>query len=264
MTEVMGILNVTPDSFSDGGKHMGLDAALRQAEKMVSEGAVMLDVGGESTRPGAPEVDALEERRRTEPVVREIVRRFSVTVSIDTQKATVARAALDAGATWINDVSGGRDPQFAKLCSDYNAGIILMHMRGTPRDMQDAPSYPQGVGEEVYRYLAQRQRMFLEAGLMKEKIWLDPGIGFGKTLEHNLELIRHVDRFRDLGPVLLGTSRKSFLAKVLGDPMTPVADREAGTLASNLWAASRGVRMLRVHDVGPMVRALKTWEAIEG
>jgi dihydropteroate synthase len=261
---VMGVLNVTPDSFSDGGRFLAKDAALSHAEKLVSEGADIVDVGGESTRPNAPPVSLQEELDRVLPVVEAIAGEFPVRISIDSSKVAVAEAAVRAGATIINDVTAGRDPEMARLGAEHDVRFILMHMRGNdPRTMQNSPEYPRGVVSEVRFYLADRVRAFAEAGIEPERIWIDPGIGFGKTPDHNLELLRGLDSFAGVaGRVVVGTSRKSFLAHILGSVGAPMEQREAGTLASNLFAYTRGASVFRVHDVGAMKRALKTWEAI--
>jgi dihydropteroate synthase len=224
----MGILNVTPDSFSDGGRFLDKDRAVEHALFLIEQGADLLDVGGESTRPYAEPVDVDEELRRVVPVVTEICRRTSVPVSIDTYKSAVARAALDAGAEIIHDVTGLEgDPQMANLAAESGAGVCAMHMRGTPQTMQENPVYD-NVIEEVAAYLAGRRDALVSAGVAKERICLDPGIGFGKTHEHNLALLAASRRFHALGcPLLLGPSRKAFIGKVLDDQR---ADRTAGTI----------------------------------
>jgi dihydropteroate synthase len=260
---VMGVLNVTPDSFSDGGQFLDLESALRHASRLVGEGADILDVGGESTRPGAPEVSLQQELDRVLPVVEAIAAEFPVQISIDTSKSAVAEQAARLGATLINDVTAGSDPAMARIGAEYDVHFILMHMRGNPRTMQSQPEYPRGVVHEVRFYLADRVRAFTEAGIGPDRIWIDPGIGFGKTLEHNLELLRDLDSFHGVAErIVVGTSRKSFLSGVLGAPGLPMEAREPGTLASNLWALTKGASVFRVHDVGAMKRALKTWEAI--
>lgn len=260
---VMGVLNVTPDSFSDGGEFLTPEAALRQANVMFTDGADIIDIGGESTRPGAPEVSLQEELDRVLPVVEAIASEFPVEISIDTSKPAVAEAAVRLGASIINDVTGGSDPQMARIGAEHDVGFILMHMRGNPRTMQADPEYPRGVVHEVRFYLADRVRAFAEAGIDSERIWIDPGIGFGKTAEHNLELLRDLDSFHGLaGRIVVGTSRKAFLSHILGEASLPRAAREPGTLASNLWAFTKGASVFRVHDVAAMKRALKTWEAI--
>jgi dihydropteroate synthase len=247
---IMGILNVTPDSFSDGGKFLAVDAALAHAGLMIEEGADIIDVGGESTRPGAPEVGEAEEIARVIPVISEIVRRYpGVPISIDTMKSAVARAALGAGATMVNDVSGlAHDPALAREAAAGDAALVVMHMRGTPRTMQRNPVYVDVV-RDVHTVLAAAIAAARAAGVVR--VVVDPGIGFGKSLEHNLELIRSIDRFADLGaPVLIGVSRKSFLGALLGG--APAERRLHGTAAAVALAVARGADILRVHDVAAM------------
>lgn len=260
---VMGILNVTPDSFSDGGMYLRREDALKHAERMVDEGADIIDVGGESSRPGATPVMLQEEIDRVIPVIEEIRRRTGVRISVDTTKPEVAEAALSAGATLINDISGGVDIRMADLAKRDGIEIILMHMRGTPVTMQIQPFYPRGVATEVRDFLEERVRAFAEAGVAREKIWLDPGIGFGKTVNHNLELLCKVEKFKsEGGRVVVGVSRKSFLGQLLGGSHIEYEDRESGTVAANLWAFSRGANVFRVHNVADTKRALKVWEAL--
>jgi dihydropteroate synthase len=258
--KLMGVVNVTPDSFSDGGQYLDPSAAIAHGKKLLDDGASILDVGGESTRPGAVEVDASEELRRVEPVVAALAR--EATVSIDTSKATVAEAALDAGASIVNDVTALRgDPAMAALCAERGVGVVLMHMPGNPRTMQDDPSY-EDVVAEVKGFLSERMEAAVAAGIEEERIWLDPGVGFGKTLEHNLELLRRLCELRDLGrPLVIGTSRKSFIGKVDG---SDVEDRIGGTIASSVLAAAEGADVLRVHDVAEMAQAMRLAEAILG
>ncbi len=260
---IMGVLNVTPDSFSDGGKFVGLEAALRQADKLVTDGATILDVGGESTRPGSEPVSLEEEKQRVLPVIEALKSRHSVLISIDTYKAQIAKVAFSAGATIVNDISAGDDPAMADVVFGAKATALLMHRQGDSRVMQNDPHYPRGVVREVKELLTERVGRFVAAGTPQAKVWIDPGIGFGKKLEHNLELLRELKQFVGIGGRLaIGTSRKSFLARILGDVKTPMEDREAGTLASNLWAFSQGATVFRVHDVGAVARGLKTWGAI--
>jgi len=256
---LMGVVNVTPDSFSDGGRFLDPDAAIAHGLELVEQGADILDVGGESTRPGAEEVSAEEERARVEPVVRGLAA-AGHTVSIDTSKPAVAEAALDAGASIVNDVTALRgDPGIGGLCAERGAGLVLMHMRGDPRTMQEEPRYEDVVGE-VKAFLAERLEVAVGAGVAAERIWLDPGIGFGKTLEHNLELLRRLGELRELGrPLVVGTSRKSFIGKLDG---SEVGDRIGGTIASSVLAAAEGAAVLRVHDVAAMADALKVADAI--
>ncbi|MGE3759364.1 MAG: dihydropteroate synthase [Pseudobdellovibrionaceae bacterium] len=260
---LMGILNVTPDSFSDGGQFATLDQALAQATKLHLDGATIIDVGGESTRPGAAAVSVSEELERVIPVIEGIRKlKLPVTVSVDTSKFEVAEKAVAAGATIINDVTGGTDTRLPKLLIDSNATIIAMHMQGTPRSMQENPVYPDGVVAAVSRFLSQRVRAFREFGVTADRIWVDPGIGFGKTVHHNLDLLRHLTTFARIGgKLVVGTSRKSFLAHLVHDNQMEL--RHEGTVASNLWATTQGAGVLRVHDVAAMKRALVTWSAIQ-
>ena len=257
----MGILNVTPDSFSDGGLFLDPDAAVAHGRELAADGAEIVDVGGESTRPGAAEVSAAEEVERTAPVVAGLTA-AGIPVSIDTSKAAVAEAALDAGARMVNDVTAlNGDPALAALCADRDCEVALMHMQGTPRTMQENPTYGDVV-EDVRAFLAERIEVATAAGIDEERIWIDPGIGFGKALEHNLELLRRLGELRDLGrPILIGTSRKSFIGKLTG---RDVGDRLGGTIASNVLALRAGAEMLRVHDVREMREACLVAETILG
>ncbi len=260
-TLVMGILNVTPDSFSDGGRFLDPGAAVERARRMVEEGADLVDVGGESTRPGAEEVSEAEERERVVPVVRRIAREVGVPVSIDTSKASVAEAALAEGASIVNDVTALGDARMAGVVARARAGLVLMHMKGTPRTMQQAPTYGDLLGE-VASFLAERARRAAEAGVDPRAVWIDPGIGFGKTPEHNLALIARVGELASVGaPVLVGPSRKSFLGKVLD---LAVGDRLEGTIAACAVAAWNGADAVRVHDVKECVRALRVVDALRG
>lgn len=261
---IMGILNVTPDSFSDGGLYLSVDKALRRAEILVNEGANVIDIGGESTRPGSEEVSAKEEISRVIPVICALRANFPVRLSIDTRKAEVAKEALKHGATLVNDISGGRDPGMLPLIQSTGTEIILMHMQGNPGDMQKNPVYPQGVVSEVKKYLQDRVQTFVAAGCKRSQLWVDPGIGFGKTAADNLLLLKELGQFVGIGEKLvIGTSRKSFLAQIVNNPSLPFEERLAGTLASNLWAYRQGADVFRVHDVGEFKRALKTWTAIQ-
>lgn len=257
----MGVVNVTPDSFSDGGLFLDPALAIGHGEELAAQGAEILDVGGESTRPGAEPVGAEEERERVEPVVRALAG-VGHTVSVDTSKFSVAEAALDAGAAIVNDVTALRgDPDIGPLCAERGAGLVLMHMQGDPRTMQEAPTYDDVV-EDVKAFLAERLEVALAAGVGEERVWLDPGIGFGKTLEHNLELLRRLGELRELGrPLVVGTSRKSFIGKLDG---SAVEDRLGGTIASSVLAAAEGAAVLRVHDAAEMADALRVAEAILG
>jgi dihydropteroate synthase len=250
----MGIVNVTPDSFSDGGLFLDADAAIAHGRALLAEGAQILDIGGESTRPGADPVTIEEELRRVIPVT-EALAAEGATVSIDTTKAAVARRALEAGATIVNDVAAFRfDPELAALAADAGATCVLMHMLGEPRTMQVDPRYDEVVSD-VKAFLEERLAYAVSEGVAEDKVWLDPGIGFGKTLEHNLELIRRLDEIVAIGrPVVFGASRKSFLGKLTG---RQVDERLPGTIAANVIAHERGARVFRVHDVAATVDALK-------
>jgi dihydropteroate synthase len=256
----MGVVNVTPDSFSDGGLYLDPEAAVAHGRELVAQGAEILDVGGESTRPGAEEVSEAEELRRVVPVVEGLA--GVVTVSVDTSKLAVAEAALGAGASIVNDVTAMRhDPEIGALCAARGAGLVLMHMLGDPRTMQVDPHY-EDVVDEVKAFLAERLEAAVAGGVDEERVWLDPGIGFGKTLEHNLELLRRIGELRDLGrPLVIGTSRKSFLGKIDG---SPVDERLGGTIASSVLAAAEGADVLRVHDVAEVRQALKVAAAVLG
>ncbi len=258
--KLMGVVNVTPDSFSDGGLYLDSDAAVAHGEKLVRDGADVLDVGGESTRPGAAEVAEVEELRRIEPVVAALA--GAAAVSIDTSKLAVAEAALDSGASIVNDVTAlRRDPEMAALCAERQAGVVLMHMPGNPRTMQDDPRYDDVV-DDIRAFLAERIEAAVAAGVEEERIWLDPGIGFGKTVEHNLELLRRLAELRDLGrPLVIGTSRKSFIGKIDG---SEVDERLGGSIASSVLAAAEGADVLRVHDVAETAQAMRVAEAVLG
>jgi len=266
---VMGIVNVTPDSFSDGGRFLDVDAAVAHGIDLARQGADVLDVGGESTRPGASPVPADEELRRVVPVVERLSAATNVPVSIDTTKAVVARAALDAGATVVNDVSAGRlDPDILSVTAAAGAGYVAMHMQGEPRTMQAHPHYDDVVGE-VVDFLAGRIDAVRAAGVADGAIAADPGIGFGKTVEHNLRLLACLPALaeRVRVPVMVGTSRKTFVGKLLaragaasGD--LPVDEREEGTLATVVWAVERGASIVRVHDALPAARAIRLLDAL--
>ncbi|MEA2193539.1 MAG: dihydropteroate synthase [Solirubrobacteraceae bacterium] len=250
---VMGIINVTPDSFSDGGVSLDPDAAIAHGHELVAQGASILDVGGESTRPGAEPVSAAEELRRVVPVI-EGLAAAGARLSIDTSKAQVAAAALDAGASIVNDVTALRgDPLMAALVAERGCDVCLMHMLGEPRTMQRDPVYDDVVFD-VRAFLAERLDFAREHGIAEGRVWLDPGIGFGKTVDHNLELLRRLDELVALGrPLVVGTSRKSFLGAITG---RPTGERVAGTLATNVLALARGARIFRVHDVAEACDAL--------
>ncbi len=258
---VMGIVNVTPDSFSDVGRAMTAEGAVAHALRLVEEGADLLDLGGESSRPGAGPVPLDEELRRVVPVVEALALRVNVPISVDTTKAEVARQALQAGASIINDITALGDPELPRVVAETGAGVVLMHMAGTPRTMQHNPLYDDVV-REVRDYLARRADEVEARGIPRARIALDPGIGFGKTLEHNLLLLRNLDQFATLGcAVLIGASRKGFLGALTG---RPVHGRAMASVVSSLAAATRGAAVLRVHDVGSMVDAIKVWTALRG
>jgi len=266
---LMGIVNVTPDSFSDGGRFLQAEAAIAHGLKLIADGAQIVDIGGESTRPGAEPVSAAEELRRVRPVIEGIAAvadRSAGTgaqISIDTSKASVAGAALEAGATLVNDVTALRgDPQMASVVAQSGAGCCLMHMLGEPRTMQKEPRYGDVV-DEVKAFLLARLEFAVGEGIAEDRVLLDPGIGFGKTLAHNLELLRRLGELVELGrPVVIGTSRKSFLGRLAGAPES--SQRLAGTLATNVLALERGASVFRVHDVAPAREALTVAAATLG
>jgi dihydropteroate synthase len=255
---IMGVINVTPDSFSDGGRYLDPGVAIEHGLELSAAGAAILDVGGESTRPGAAPVPAEEELRRVVPVIEGLRAGVAsdVQISVDTSKASVAQVALDAGATFVNDVTALRaDPGMAGVVAGARVDCCLMHMLGEPRTMQIDPHY-EDVVAEVTAFLEERMAFAVAAGIAEERILLDPGIGFGKTLDHNLALLAHLDKLVALGrPVVIGTSRKSFLGKLTGRP--DADDRIAGTISSCVLAYERGARVFRVHDVAPVDDALK-------
>ena len=261
--KVMGVLNATPDSFSDGGRFEDLEAGLRHARALIAQGADILDVGGESTRPGAQPVTAEAEIARVVPLIAAIRAESAIPISIDTMKPQVARAAVAAGASIWNDVAALSAPGALDLAAGLGCEVMLMHMQGEPRTMQAQPHYDDVVAE-VTAFLEARAEAALAAGVAAERIWLDPGIGFGKTLAHNLALLAHLDRLVALGfPVLLGVSRKSFVSAI--DPAArPAQARLPGSLAAALAGARAGIAAVRVHDVAETVQALKVWAAIEG
>lgn len=263
--KIMGILNVTPDSFSDGGQFTDLDAAVRQARLLIDDGADIIDIGGESTRPGALTVPWAEERDRVVPVIRAIRAATQdedpgPIISIDTRKPEVAEAAVLAGADIWNDVSAlTYSDDSVALAADLGCPLILMHAQGSPETMQDRPDYEDAV-DEVLAYLRARIAVCEAAGIERDMITIDPGIGFGKRLADNLAILRHTAKFAALAPALIGTSRKSFIQKIDG---SPIEQRLGGSLASALFAAKEGAAMLRVHDVAETRQALRIWEAIE-
>lgn len=251
---VMGILNVTPDSFSDGGKYFHFDEALKRALQMVEEGADIIDIGGESTRPGSEPVPLEEEKARVVPLIKELRKKVDVPISIDTYKPEIAREALEAGAELINDIYGLRQEGMLDLLEEAKVPVVIMHMQGTPKDMQKNPTYTEVVSE-ISAFLKQRVRKAEECGLLKEEIILDPGIGFGKTLEHNLCILSRLEEFVSLGyPVLIGHSRKSFIGLTLD---LPVEERLEGTLAVSAISTFKGASILRVHDVKENLRSIK-------
>jgi dihydropteroate synthase len=261
MAKLMGVVNVTSDSFSDGGLYLDPEAAVVHGRGLVAAGAAILDVGGESTRPGAEAVDEAEELRRVVPVIQRLSD-LGCRISVDTSKARVAEAALEAGATIVNDVTALRgDPAMASVCAERGATVVLMHMLGEPRTMQDDPRYDDVVSE-VKAFLAERLEFAVAAGIAEERVWLDPGIGFGKTAAHNMELLRRLGELRELGrPLVVGTSRKSFIGKVDG---SGAGERLGGTIASSVLAVAEGAEVLRVHDVAEMRQALAVTAAILG
>ena len=257
---VMGILNVTPDSFFDGGEFVDVDAALLRAREMVSGGAEIIDVGGESTRPGSNPVSAGEEVERVVPVIEALAGGLDVPVSIDSYKPEVVSKAVEAGASMINDVYGLRSEGMAELVASSGLPVVLMHMQGSPKNMQDEPSYGDVV-EDIKYFFKERVAFAREKGVSQDQFILDPGIGFGKTLEHNLAILARLDEFIELGfPILIGASRKSMIGDLLG---TAPEDRLEGSLAVAVIASLKGVGILRVHDVAETVRALKIVDAVK-
>jgi dihydropteroate synthase len=259
--KLMGVVNVTPDSFSDGGLFLDPEAAIAHGHELVEQGAAILDIGGESTRPGAEPVEEAVELARVLPVI-EGLAEAGAAISVDTSKAAVAAAALDAGAEIVNDVTALRgDPEMGAICAKRGATVVLMHMAGTPRTMQESPAYDDVVAE-VRAFLTERLEAAIAAGIAEERIWLDPGIGFGKTAEHNMELLRRLGELADLGrPLLVGASRKSFIGKV--DGSSP-GERLGGTIAASVLAAAEGAEVLRVHDVAEARQALAVATAVLG
>jgi len=257
---IMGIVNVTDDSFYDGGRYVDSELAIAHAIELVEQGADILDIGGESTRPGAHPLKEEDELVRVVPVIAELARRITAPISVDTTKSRVAQAALDAGASIINDVSALRgDTAMASVVARSGAGVVLMHMQGTPQTMQTAPTYGEVVAE-VMQFFKERMRAAMEAGIAQMKIVLDPGIGFGKLLEHNLELLNRLPELAMLDrPLLVGVSRKAFIGQLVG---RSAEDREWGTAAAVALAVDRGARILRVHDVGMMADVVKVAAAI--
>jgi dihydropteroate synthase len=255
----MGILNITPDSFSDGGTYQDIPTAITHAKKMAAAGAALIDIGGESTRPGSSPVLPEEQIHRVVPVITAIRKELTIALSIDTTKAAVAAAALDAGANWINDTSAGRDdPAMFPLAAHRKTPIILMHMQGTPQTMQKNPTY-RNVTAEIIAFLHERLDSARTAGINPADVLLDPGIGFGKTAQQSLELLRNLEQLNAIGrPLVVGTSRKSFIGKVTGE----TGDRPMGTAASVAWAVSNGASILRVHDIEAMTAVMQMTQAI--
>ncbi len=263
-TYVMGILNVTPDSFYDGGRYVSMDVAMRRVERMISEGADIIDVGGESTRPGADPVPLETELERVVPTVKAIRDRFpDILISVDTYKSAVARQALEAGADIVNDISGLQfDPEMARVAAEFGSYVVIMHIKGTPKDMQVNPEYGDVIAE-ITDYFHRQIDYAVRNGIERGKIILDPGIGFGKKLWHNLRILNEIERFRDEFelPILIGASRKSMIGMVLGN--VPPEQRLEGTIAISAYCAMKGVDIVRVHDVKPNVMAVRMVEAIK-
>jgi dihydropteroate synthase len=258
----MGILNITPDSFSDGGRFFDPDSAIHRGIQMAEDGADIIDIGGESARPGADPITIEEELRRTIPVIEILSKKIRIPISIDTYKAEVAKSALDAGAEIVNDISGLRyDPGMPKVVAEYKAPVVIMHMKGTPKDMQKAPVYDALI-PEIMDYLREGIRIAMEAGIPEDKIIVDPGIGFGKRFEHNLEIIHNLCEFSLLEkPLLVGPSRKGFIGKILGD--VPPGERFEGTAAAVAISIFNGAHIIRVHDVKEMAKVAAVADAIK-
>ena len=259
-TGIMGIINVTPDSFSDGGKYANVEATVMRAKQMVADGADIIDIGGESSRPGAEPITANEECRRVIPVVQALAEQSQIPISVDTYKAKVAHEALSAGACVINDITALHgDPNMCQIVADAQAGVILMHMQGVPATMQKAPIY-QNVVTEVHAWLTEVASQAVDRGIDSSRIMIDPGIGFGKTFDHNLEILRHLMQFRGIGyPMLVGVSRKKFIGRILD---LPVHQREEGTAATVAWSIINGANVVRVHDVAKMKQVAQVIDTI--
>lgn len=257
---VMGIVNTTPDSFSDGGQFLDVDAAVTHALRLANEGAEILDIGGESTRPGAPAVSEQEELDRVIPVIQRLAKRPEFVLSIDTQKPSVARAAIDAGAAIVNDIAANRsDPEMWQVVAEAGAGYVCMHMQGNPQTMQAKPKYDD-VTREVCDFFRERLALLSTHGVSIEQVVLDPGIGFGKTLQHNIKLLRDLNKFSLVErPTLVGASRKSFIEKLLG---APIDERLPASLACAAWAAIQGSQIIRVHDVAETVQVVRMAETL--
>jgi len=258
-TLVMGILNVTYDSFYDGGRYSRVEDAIERTREMVSQGADIIDIGGESTRPGSEPVSLDEEIQRVVPLIKSLSKKIKIPISIDSYKPEVVKKALDAGAMMINDTYGLRSSGMAEIVAESKLPVVIMHMQGTPKNMQENPKY-KNVVKEIKEFFVERTEYAMNRGVKKSQIILDPGIGFGKTLEHNLAILRNISEFKKLGyPLLVGPSRKSFIGKILD---LPVEERLEGTIASAALIASQGADIVRVHDVKEIVRALKVADAI--
>lgn len=258
----MGILNITPDSFSDGGLYLNKNRAIEHALKMQDEGADIIDIGGESTRPGAEKVSAKEEIRRVVSVIEKLAKKIKIPISIDTCKSAVAKAALSAGASIVNDISGLRfDPRMPAVIATHKVPVVIMHIKGSPKNMQKNPTY-NALIPEIMDYLREGIEIARNAGIADDKIIIDPGIGFGKTVEHNLEVIKRLNEFTGFEkPILLGPSRKSFIGKILGD--LPVTERLEGSAAAVAIGIFNGANIIRVHDVNAMVRVVKIADRIK-
>ncbi|MEW6162819.1 MAG: dihydropteroate synthase [Nitrospirota bacterium] len=261
-TYIMGVLNVTPDSFSDGGLYLDKSSAIERAYRMVDEGADIIDIGGESTRPGSEPVSIEEELRRTIPVIETLAKEIKIPMSIDTYKSEVARVALNAGASMVNDISGLRfDPKMSEVVSEYKVPVVIMHIKGTPQNMQQNPVY-EALIPEIMDYLRMGITIATRSGISEDKIIIDPGIGFGKTSDHNLEIINNLREFTFLEkPILIGPSRKAFIGKILGD--VPATERLEGTAAAVAICIMNGANIVRVHDVKEMVKVAKVADAVK-
>lgn len=260
-TKLMGILNVTPDSFYDGNRHFDVSAAIKRGIEIYQHGADIIDIGGESTRPGSDPVNESEELQRVIPVIQELIKHISIPISIDTMKPSVALAAIEAGASMINDVSGFRHPNMREIASHFAVEVCVMHMFGEPKTMQLKPVYPNGVILDVLKFFDTQISLLLKAGIKQNKIILDPGIGFGKTIADNLEIIHNLHKFKELGfPLLVGVSRKSFMSKLLNKPSSELL---AATLVMNALVITTGVDIIRVHDIQEHADVIKLLYHIE-
>ena len=261
-TYIMGILNVTPDSFADGGLYFDKSSAIERAYQIVEEGADIIDIGGESTRPGSEPISIKEELKRTIPVIEAISKKIKVPISIDTYKSEVAKVALDAGASMVNDISGLRfDPKMTDVVSEYKVPVVIMHIKGKPQDMQQNPVY-EALIPEIIDYFRVGMKTAISAGVSEDKIIIDPGMGFGKTFDHNLEIINNLREFTFLEkPILVGSSRKAFIGKILGD--APATERLEGTAAAVAISIVHGANVVRIHDVKEMVKVAKVADAVK-